>query len=63
MRADGLLFLFDRETGEPLIPIEQRAVPQDARLLTAATQPFPIGAESIIPDCSYWRDRVPHYSS
>jgi len=59
MRADGLLFLFDRETGEPLIPIEQRAVPQDARLLTAATQPFPIGAESIIPDCSYWRDRVP----
>ena len=42
MRADGLLFLFDRETGEPLIPIEQRAVPQDARLLTAATQPFPV---------------------
>ena len=59
MRADGLLFLFDRETGEPLIPIEQRPVPQDARLLTAATQPFPIGGESIIPDCAYWRDRVP----
>ena len=50
IRADGLLFLFDRETGEPLIPIEERPVPpQDARLLTAATQPFPIGAESIIP--------------
>ena len=59
MRADGLLFLFDRETGEPLIPIEQRPVPQDAGLLTADTQPFPVGAESIIPDCSYWRDRVP----
>ena len=59
IRADGLLFLFDRETGEPLIPIEQRPVPQDAGLLTAATQPFPVGAESIIPDCSYWRDRVP----
>lgn len=59
MRADGLLFLFDRETGEPLIPIEQRPVPQDAGLLTADTQPFPVGAESIIPDCSFWRDRVP----
>ena len=59
MRADGLLFLFDRETGEPLIPIEQRPVPQDPRQLTAATQPFPMGAERIIPDCSIWRDRVP----
>jgi len=58
MRADGLLFLFDRETGEPLIPIEERPVPQDARLHTVATQPFPIGAERIIPDCSFWRDRV-----
>jgi len=59
MRADGLLFLFDREFGEPLIPIEERPVPQDARLRTAATQPFPVGAERIIPDCSFWRDRVP----
>ncbi|MDA1094144.1 MAG: PQQ-binding-like beta-propeller repeat protein [Acidobacteria bacterium] len=59
MRADGLLFLFDRETGEPLTPIEERAVPQDAYQRTAATQPFPQGAESILPDCSFWRDRVP----
>ena len=59
MRADGILFLFDRETGEPLIPIEQRPVPQDPSQLTAATQPFPVGAERIIADCSYWRDRVP----
>lgn len=59
MRADGLLFLFDRETGEPLTPIEEREVPQDAYQRTAATQPFPVGAESILPDCSYWRDRVP----
>ena len=59
MRADGILFLFDRETGEPLIPIEERPVPQDARLRTAATQPFPVGAERIIPDCSFWRDKVP----
>ena len=59
MRADGHLFLFDRETGEPLTPIEQRPVPQDAHQRTAATQPFPVGAESILPDCSFWRDRVP----
>ncbi len=59
MRADGYLFLFDRETGEPLVPIEERAVPQDAQQRTAATQPFPVGVESILPDCSFWRDRVP----
>ena len=59
MRADGYLFLFDRETGEPLVPVEERAVPQDGFLHTAATQPFPVGGESIVPDCSFWRDRVP----
>ena len=59
MRADGVLFLFDRETGEPLTPIEERAVPQDDHQRTAATQPFPVGVESILPECSYWRDRVP----
>ncbi len=58
MRADGHLFLFDRETGEPIVPIEERAVPQDEFLLTAPTQPFPAG-ESILPGCSFWRDRVP----
>jgi len=59
MRADGYVFLFDRETGESLLPIEERPVPQDALQRTAATQPFPVGAESILPDCSFWRDRVP----
>ena len=59
MRADGYLFLFDRKTGEPLVPVEERPVPQDTFLYTAATQPFPVGGESIVPDCSFWRDRVP----
>ena len=59
MRADGLLFLFDRETGTPLTQIEERPVPQDPYQRTASTQPFPIGVESILPDCSFWRDRVP----
>ena len=59
MRADGYLFLFDRATGESLLPIEERAVPQDAYQRTASTQPFPVGGQSILPDCSFWRDRVP----
>ena len=59
MRADGYLFLFDRETGEPLMPVEERPVPQDAFLHTAPTQPFPVGVESILPDCAFWRDAVP----
>ena len=58
MRADGYLFLFDRVTGESLVPIEEREVPQDEFLRTAPTQPFP-RTESILPDCSFWRDRVP----
>ena len=59
MRADGYLFLFDRETGEPLLPIEERPVPQDELQRTAPTQPFPARTETILPECSYWRDRVP----
>ena len=59
MRTDGYLFLLDRETGEPLLPIEERPVPQDAHQRTAPTQPFPVRTESILPECSYWRDRVP----
>ncbi len=39
----GLLFVFDRVTGEPLWPIEEKPVPQsDLRgEFTSATQPFP----------------------
>jgi alcohol dehydrogenase (cytochrome c) len=51
MRTDGYLFQFDRATGEPLFPIEERPVPQDPSQKTAATQPFPAGAESVGPDC------------
>ena len=40
----GLLFIFNRETGEPLFPIEERPVPQGAPpgYVTSPTQPFPI---------------------
>ena len=39
----GWVYILDRETGEPLIGIEERPVPQEPRQSTAATQPYPIG--------------------
>jgi len=57
MRADGVLFLLDRETGKPLGKVENRSVPQDALQKSAPTQPFPVGADHALPDCSEWRSR------
>ena len=37
----GWAYILDRETGEPLIGIEERPVPQEPRQATAATQPYP----------------------
>lgn len=51
MTTYGYLFLFDRITGEAIWPIEERPVPQNERLHTAATQPFPAGADRIGPEC------------
>ena len=60
MRTDGYLFMLDRETGKPLMPIEERTVPQDALQKTAATQPFPVGGERMLPDCDEWRrEQIP----
>ena len=39
----GWVYLLDRETGEPLTGIEERAVLQEPGQATAATQPYPIG--------------------
>ncbi len=55
MRTDGVLFTLDRETGKPLMPIEERKVPQDARTHTVPTQPYPLGAERMLPDCDEWK--------
>jgi quinohemoprotein ethanol dehydrogenase len=44
----GWAYILDRETGKPLIGIEERPVPQEPRQATAATQPYPIG-EAIVP--------------
>ncbi len=58
MRTDGYLFMVDRVTGKPLGRIEERPVPQDATQKTAATQPYPVGAEPAIPDCDYWKTQA-----
>ena len=46
----GFLYILDRTTGEPLIGVEERPVPQEPRLKTARTQPYPIG-EPFVPLC------------
>jgi alcohol dehydrogenase (cytochrome c) len=51
MRDDGYMFLLDRETGKPIIPVEERPVKQDAHNKTSPTQPYPVGADQIVPNC------------
>jgi glucose dehydrogenase len=51
MRTDGFLFLLDRATGKPIFPVEERPAPQNPRLKTAPTQPFPVGADQLGPRC------------
>jgi quinoprotein glucose dehydrogenase len=47
----GMLFVLHRETGEPLFPIEERAVPQSdvPGERTAPTQPFPLAPPPLVP--------------
>ena len=44
----GFTYILDRTNGKPLIGIEERAVPQEPRQATAATQPYPLG-DPIVP--------------
>ena len=59
LRADGYYFFFDRETGKPIFPVEDRRVTQDSFLNTAATQPFPVGADGLLPGCADYKDKIP----
>jgi len=59
IRSDGYLFMLDRETGQALVPIEERPVPQNVPSKSAQTQPFPVGADSLLPDCSFWKAKIP----
>jgi quinoprotein glucose dehydrogenase len=47
----GYLFTLDRETGQPLIPVEERKVPQGAAPgdHLSPTQPFPIAPKPLAP--------------
>jgi alcohol dehydrogenase (cytochrome c) len=51
MRTDGISFFLDRETGKPILPIEERPVKQDAFLKTSPTQPFTTGGDRVGPGC------------
>lgn len=48
----GLLFVLDRDTGAPFLPVEERPVPQagaDGEYLSP-TQPFPIATPPLVPN-------------
>jgi quinohemoprotein ethanol dehydrogenase len=49
----GWAYILDRETGKPLIGIDERPVPQNSAENTAPTQPYPLGdatvAQSVTP--------------
>jgi membrane-bound PQQ-dependent dehydrogenase (glucose/quinate/shikimate family) len=48
----GLIFIFNRETGEPLVPIVERPVPQVGKVegeSLSPTQPFPVGMPTLSP--------------
>ena len=49
----GWVYILDRITGEPLIGIEERPVPQEPRQATSATQPYVIGDALISLDVKY----------
>lgn len=44
----GWVYILDRLTGEPLLGIEERAVPQEPAQRTAPTQPYPVG-DAFVP--------------
>jgi alcohol dehydrogenase (cytochrome c) len=44
----GWAYILDRQTGKPLIGIDEQPVPQEPRQATAPTQPFPRG-DAIVP--------------
>lgn len=55
MRGDGYLFQLDRETGKPILPVEERSVPQLESQKTSLTQPFPVTGESFLKSCNDWK--------
>ncbi|MDH3439745.1 MAG: pyrroloquinoline quinone-dependent dehydrogenase [Gammaproteobacteria bacterium] len=48
----GLVFVLDRDTGQPFLPVEERPVPQVkvAGEVLSPTQPFPVATPAIVPN-------------
>ena len=48
----GHLFILHRDTGQPLLPVEERPVPQDGAPgeWLSPTQPFPVATPSLVPN-------------
>jgi len=48
----GHLFILERDTGRPLLPVEERPVPQNGvpGEALSATQPFPVETPRLVPD-------------
>lgn len=47
----GWVYILDRTNGKPLVGIDEKPVPQEPRQHTAATQPFPVG-DNTVPTCA-----------
>ena len=48
VNKNGYIYILDRATGDPLLGMDEKAVPQEPRQATAATQPIPRG-EPVAP--------------
>ena len=46
----GFTYILDRTNGKPLVGIDEKPVPQEERMKTAKTQPYPVG-DSFVPTC------------
>jgi len=47
----GWCYILDRSNGQPLIGIDEKAVPQEPRQNTAPTQPYPVG-DAFVDQCA-----------
>lgn len=48
----GMIFVLDRDTGEPFLPVEERPVPQSGAPgeVLSSTQPFPVSTPALVPN-------------
>jgi len=47
----GWVYILDRITGKPILPVEEKSFPQEARQKTSPTQPIPAG-DPTAPQCA-----------